>query len=326
VIPTISVVAAALVDDQGRVLLAQRAAQKHQGGRWEFPGGKVDPGETPEAALARELHEELGVKPLTTEPLIALHYAYPDRRIDLRVWTVTAWQDADVPGGPLRCAPRGREGQALVWVPRTELGLWALPDANRPVHQALVLPRRWHLTPPTLQAQQLGAWWSDRQAFWQRPETGVLLRLTAVSPTERRAMARQVCAWARDLPHPPRVLLHGDPEELSWVPEATGVHLPESVARRYTQRPVATSYTCSMSCHSPEALAWAEQLHCDFAFLSPVLPTTSHPDEPTLGWDTWRAWVAEANLPVYALGGVTPDLDASVRRWGGQGVAGISAF
>jgi 8-oxo-dGTP diphosphatase len=123
----VRVVAAVLRDAGGRVLIAQRGAGKHMAGWWEFPGGKIAPGETSEAALARELLEELGIALLRCHPLLQLRHDYADRVVELEVFMVDQY------GGE----PCGREAQALKWVAVGELHAHALLPADRPIIEAL---------------------------------------------------------------------------------------------------------------------------------------------------------------------------------------------
>jgi 8-oxo-dGTP diphosphatase len=119
----IHVVAGALFDAAGRVLIAQRPAGKHMAGGWEFPGGKLGPQETPLAGLARELREELGVEIHGARPLIAYEHCYPGRRVLLDLWLVTGFSGA----------PQSLDQQALRWVSLDELEHVGLLDADRPM-------------------------------------------------------------------------------------------------------------------------------------------------------------------------------------------------
>jgi 8-oxo-dGTP diphosphatase len=127
------VAAAALVDGAGRILLAQRPPGKALAGLWEFPGGKVEPGETPEVALARELAEELGVTvaPEAFTPFSFASFAYPEFDLLMPLWTATAWSGA----------PRGLEGQAIAWAGRGEIEAYAMPPADGPLVAELIA--RW---------------------------------------------------------------------------------------------------------------------------------------------------------------------------------------
>ena len=134
---SIHVMAAVITDARGRILLARRTEGRDLAGRWEFPGGKLEPGETPEDALVRELREELGIEARVGEHLISVPQQYPDKRLCLEVRQLTGWSGT----------PRGHEGQALVWVPADKLTRYDMPPADRPVVAALLQPDRYLVTP-----------------------------------------------------------------------------------------------------------------------------------------------------------------------------------
>ena len=123
----ILVVAAALCDRQGRILIAQRPASSHMAGRWEFPGGKVGATETEPQALSRELQEELGVRIREPQFCLRLTHAYPDRTVELSFWIVRQFTGE----------PQGLDGQQLRWVPAADLGQQDLLEADRPFIEAL---------------------------------------------------------------------------------------------------------------------------------------------------------------------------------------------
>src|SRR5262245_59225961 len=123
----VRVVAAVLYDASGRVLIAQRPAGKHMAGRWEFPGGKIDAGETERAALVRELAEELGIVVIAAERLLELSHDYADRRVELCTWRVTRYDGV----------PHGRDGQTLKWVHPLALGDEDLLEADGPIVAAV---------------------------------------------------------------------------------------------------------------------------------------------------------------------------------------------
>jgi 8-oxo-dGTP diphosphatase len=125
----ILVVAAALYDATGRVLIAQRPKGRHMAGRWEFPGGKVGAGESERAALERELSEELGVAVAAARPLMRLKHAYPDRDVELSLWIIERYAGT----------PAGLDGQALKWVRPADLSAEDILEADRPFIAALAL-------------------------------------------------------------------------------------------------------------------------------------------------------------------------------------------
>jgi 8-oxo-dGTP diphosphatase len=126
-VAAVLVVAAALCDPQGRILIAQRPATKHMAGRWEFPGGKVAAAETEPQALLRELSEELGVQVREPQFCLRLTHAYPDRSVELSFWIVRDYSGE----------PRGLDGQQLRWVPAADLKDQDILEADRPFIEAL---------------------------------------------------------------------------------------------------------------------------------------------------------------------------------------------
>ena len=124
----VTVVIGILIDGVGRVLVTRRAPDAHQGGLWEFPGGKVEADENLLEALARELREELGVLVETTKALMVLEHDYIDKRVRLDVYRVTRWSGE----------PRGLEDQPLAWQRPEQLQDWAFPAANRPILERLL--------------------------------------------------------------------------------------------------------------------------------------------------------------------------------------------
>jgi mutator protein MutT len=130
--PVIHVVAGAVIDVAGQVLIAQRPPGTHLAGGWEFPGGKLEPGETPAAGLARELREELGITIAAPRPLIRVRHAYPTREVLLDMWVVKQYHGE----------PRGLDGQALRWCAHEDLPTAQLLPADEPIVAALRLPER----------------------------------------------------------------------------------------------------------------------------------------------------------------------------------------
>ncbi len=310
--PAIQVAAGVLQDATGQVLLTRRAPEAHQGGLWEFPGGKREPGETLEQALARELDEELGIQVLATEPVISVAHDYGDRRVRLVVRRVIRW----------RGVPHGREGQPLRWAAPDDLPALPMPAADRPIVAALRLPDRMAITGGDAQ---------DRRGFLGGLE-GLLadgvgwvqLRTPGLAAAVWDGLARAALDLCRArgahlLLNPPAGV------SLAGLPAADGLHLNGRRLAALAERPPGWAWV-GASCHGPADLARAAALGLDYAFLSPVLPTPSHPGTRPLGWDGFAAWVDDAALPVYALGGVTPGDIPRARALGGQGVAGIRGF
>lgn len=123
----VRVVAAALYDEHGRVLIAERPPGKHMSGRWEFPGGKIEPGESEPQALARELREELGIEVVAAHPELTLRHDYPEKRVQVSMWIVDRYTGE----------PRGLDGQQLKWVAPAALTDEDVLEADKPFIEAL---------------------------------------------------------------------------------------------------------------------------------------------------------------------------------------------
>lgn len=308
------VVAAILKDAAGRVLLAQRPPGKHLAGQWEFAGGKLEPGEGRLQGLVREIEEELGVTVQAAHPWIWLPWRYGDRSLQLDVWMVDSWQGL----------PRGREGQAIAWRDPASMDPGLMAGADRMVLRRLQLPPRYLITSAEAAPQdrprierQLREWLAGGQSLIQ-------LRLPLWSVAQIRALAAELLPVARSVGA--SLLLNADVEGARMLGAGTGVQLRSSQLAQWSQRPLPWGQRVGASCHDVDELAAAVALDVDFATLSPVRATASHPGVPGMGWERFAEQVAAAAVPVYALGGVGPDDGARAAEAGAQGVAGIRAF
>lgn len=306
----VQVVAGVITDARDRILLARRTAGRDLAGLWEFPGGKVDPGETPEQALIRELREELGIDACIGEPVIAVPQQYPHKRLRLDVRRIASWSGAI----------KGLEGQALVWVPPHKLTSYAMPDADRPVVAALREPEHYLITPEP--DGDDSAWLSLLSTAIDAGVRRVQLRArnTAAEQPERwlRLVTAAVAhARARDV----QVLINGDIALASSL--GVGVHLRASQLQVLHARPLQMLTPVFASCHTADDLRAAQTIGCDAVVLGPVLCTASHPDEPGIGWEAFSRMREQVALPIYAIGGMTRDDVRHARDHGAQGVASI---
>ncbi len=302
--PLVDVVCAIVQKPNGEFLLAQRPAGKVYAGYWEFPGGKVDRGETLVDATARELNEELGIEVQTSYPWLTRNFSYPHANVRLHFRRVVHWRNE----------PRGRENQAFAWQSISNINVAPLLPANGPILAALALPTIYGIT----HAEDIGE--TAMLDNVRRALTGGL-RLIQVReknwPRERLiSFARQVIALARSFEA--KVLLNGD-WELAREAGADGVHLSSSALMNSTARPACD--LCGASCHNELELAKAAELNLDFVLLGPVLPTPSHPDSEILGWQKFNDLVTNYWLPIYAIGGLTVGHQESAWQNGAHGIA-----
>ncbi|MBP6750919.1 MAG: Nudix family hydrolase, partial [Xanthomonadaceae bacterium] len=296
-----------------RILLARRTEGRDLAGLWEFPGGKVDPGETPEQALVRELREELGIDAEVGEPVIVVPQRYPHKRLRLDVRRIARW----------RGSVKGLDGQALAWVPPHKLSSYAMPDADRPVVAALRDPDRYLVTPEP--GDDDAAWLSSLRAAFDRGIRRAQLRAPSLqsNPSETARWRRSVeCAIAACRAFDDAdITINGDLELANAL--GVGVHLRASQLMALTSRPLPASRTVIASCHSLEELRHAQTIGCDAAVLGPVFETASHPGQPGIGWSAFETMRERVALPIYAIGGMGEVHIPQARAHGAQGVAGI---
>jgi len=297
------VVAAVLTRPNGEVMLASRPADKVYAGYWEFPGGKVEPGEALEHALHRELKEELGIDVMRATRWITRLFTYPHATVRLNFFRVWDW----------RGEPHPHEGQTFAWELPGAHTVQPLLPANFPILKALELPPVYGIS----YAKSLG-----RDVFLQRLDAAlekglklIQVRDKDLPEAERLELAREIILRAR--PRGAKVLVN---DSLAMVSKAgaDGVHLDSGALMQLESRPDCE--WVGASCHNTDEIERAGSV-ADFAMLSPVLPTASHPGEPTLGWEVFSQLTAQSPIPVYALGGVNwADVDVA-RSHGAHGIA-----
>lgn len=308
--PQLHIAVGVVVNDSGEVLIARRPSDLHQGGLWEFPGGKVEAGENVREALARELFEELNLEVQRARPLIRIHHVYPEYPVLLDVWRVDRW-----------CGEVfGREGQPVEWLATGRLGEREFPAANQAIINAVRLPTHYLISP------DVG---NDYHDFLEYTEA-CLRAGTRLMQLRCRRLAqdafRQLAQATRELchQHGAALLLNATPGEVVAT-GADGLHLPSARLMQLNQRPLDGRYLLGASCHNRMEVEQAGRLGLDFIVLSPVAPTRSHPAATPLGWDGLR-WLTEcATIPAYALGGMQPQHLPQVWDGGAQGVAMLSA-
>jgi len=300
----VRVAAAVVLGPDGRVLLAQRPPGKAYAGYWEFPGGKLESGESPRHALERELAEELGLAVRRAAPWLVQRYRYPHAHVELHFFRVFEW-DGD---------PIGHDGQAFAWQSPGRFDVAPLLPANTLVLRALLLPSVYGIT----MAGDLG-----EAEFLARATVAldgglrlIQLREKDWPPARQHALADALIALAR--PRGTQVLLNGETQTArAWG--CDGVHWTSDRLGAATARP--EGMLCAASCHTRAEIAKAGRLGLDFAVLGPVLPTPSHPGAATLGWGRFASIAAEAPLPIFALGGLAHgDLDVAIAH-GAHGIA-----
>ncbi len=295
-------------DTDGRILISLRDDSAHQGGLWEFPGGKVEPGETVEQALKRELNEELGITVQQSNPLIKINHQYPDIKVLLDVWTVTQFAGT----------PWSVEGQKIAWVKPEQLTDYSFPEANYPIISAARLPAEYAI----LNAEDESELINDLNRILNNNIKLIQARIKGLSEAavyNFYQLAAPLCKANRAT-----LLFNSAVQGVDKI-AADGIHLTAKDLLSTTKRPNGYAWV-SASCHNLHELLHAEKLGLDFVVLAPVLATATHPDSIPLGWDNFKLLANLVNLPVFALGGMQREDRECAQLCGAQGIAGIRTF
>ena len=304
------------ISKEKQILIAKRLDHVHQGGLWEFPGGKVEPGESIIDALDRELFEELDIriKPVASsniriealKPLIQIKHNYPDKSVFLDVWRIQSFSGD----------PKGKEGQEVRWVNIEALQGYAFPEANKPILRACLLPSRYFITPSY--ASILEAEYGVKHALARKAEL-IYFRQPQLNIDDYSLWLGQLIAKVPELESK---LVHQFVKTLD-ANSGAGVHLSFSRSKEYNERPIRMDKWFAVSCHDESELSAASKLGADFITLSPVLKTNTHPGQAEMGWLEFKRIVLAATTPVYGLGGLTEEDERQLSESGAQGLAGI---
>jgi len=307
----IHVVAAVIENPNNEILIAKRPDHVHQGGLWEFPGGKVEDSESTLHALTREIHEELDITISNPRPLIQIHHNYPDKSIFLDVFHVSDYTGTAI----------GKEGQVIQWVPKNQLAEFNFPAANQSIITAAQLPDQYLITPePDL--TQLDQFLEKLEAKMMDGIRLIQLRAKNLENDKLFQLYQDVKKNAEK--HNATVILNA-PLSLAQKFDAQAIHLPSS-ALLSCESLTKQSMLVSASCHNEKEIQKANHLGVDFIVLSPVKKTLSHPHSKPLGWREFSRLCGLAKMPVYALGGIQINEILMAQRNGGQGIAAIRAL
>ena len=302
--------------DNGLVLLGQRPVGKPWAGYWEFPGGKIEDGETPAHALVRELQEELGITPTLYYPWITRSYDYeakynvegaldsPAKTVKLHFFIVVEWE-----GEPL-----GLEQQTLSWQNPEKNTVGPMLPANAPILTGLGLAPVYAIT----NLEELG-----EELFFERLRAALERGLMMIQVREKQLDEEALKLFAERVievagPYEAKVFINSD-FSLAQVLGASGVHFTSRQLMMLPSKP--HGLLCGASCHNEAELAHAASLGLDYVMLSPVQPTLSHEGSPVLGWEKFSDLIRGYPLPVFALGGMQSNDLPIARAKGAHGIA-----
>lgn len=301
----LEVAAAVIQRPDGSFLLAERPEGKVYAGYWEFPGGKVELGESAQQALKRELIEELGIEIDNAYPWLTQVFTYPHATVRLRFFRITHWKNE----------PSGCEGQRLAWQHPYEIPLSPMLPANTPIFQALALPTTYAIT----NAYEMG-----QASFLEALHKALKKNIKLVQIREKQFNQSQLIGFAKAVvrlchEYHAKVLLNTDDFSLVSEVGADGIHLSAQQLSRLNERPAFP--IIGASCHNREELERAMNLKLDLAVVGSILPTPSHSDVKPLGWPLFEETIRDTHIPVYGIGGLTPMSMENAWQMGGHGIA-----
>jgi len=310
--PILHAVAGVIRNTNNEVLLARRHIHSHQGGLWEFPGGKVEEDETAQQALNRELYEELGILAEQMRPLIKIRHQYHDKEVLLDVWLIEKWSGWAF----------GKEGQLIMWTDEQELQYQPVPIANYNIIKAVQLPDKYLITPSPRST-------CDKKFLYQfercldHDMQLIQLRAPELSEQAYSLVAEKLLKLCQ--PYGAKLLVNGD-VELAMKLGADGVQLNSKRLMQQKERPLSEDFLIGASCHTLQEIEQANHIDADFLLLSPVKTTATHPDTEPLGWSKFEQLIQYTNHPVFALGGMGKKDVETAWSYGGQGIAAINGL
>ena len=289
-------VAIAILLHQNNVLVGWREAKQHQGNKHEFPGGKVEEGETPLAACRREIYEEVGIGLHEWHAFDVIVHEYEDVIVKLHLF------HAVVPTALLN-----EIQQPWSWYSREELLNLNFPKANLAIIQRLYWPHQIKISAQLDEVAQLK---QDQLLYWR--VEGTQQQLTELAK--------------RSVKHLSRLIVNVDIfEQLNPIQQQaiSAIHLkqPQLMALKPGDLQIGKRYIAA--CHDLASMQQAQNIGCDAILLSPVLPTATHPEAVALGWEQFKCWVSQVDIPVFALGGMQAGDLAIAKEQSGYGIAGM---
>ncbi|MCF6225438.1 MAG: Nudix family hydrolase [Xanthomonadales bacterium] len=314
---SIRVVAGIIRAEENKTLLCQRLPGTHLEGLWEFPGGKIEAGESPAQALSRELKEELGIDIITSIPVMTVHHQYPDKTVELLIREVYGWEGEVSP-----C-----DGQSLDWICVDKLPDIAMPEADKPVLKLLKLDALYRLSPVYKTTNEYLEF--TRKAL--KTHSKFIQLCVGILPKNQLL---QLLEGINKLKHREDAIISlsccADEINLDMANQLDGLHLSAAQLDSLKKKPKGLKGYLFATCHNTKDISQAEKIGVDMLCLSPLYSSDSklglESAEEPLGEELFAKLAAKTNIPVYAMGGAAPKDQTKIRQLGASGIAGVNVF
>jgi 8-oxo-dGTP diphosphatase len=297
-----------IFNESFQLLMAERPQSKTWSGWWEFPGGKIEKGETPLEALKRELKEEIGISVIDAEKWIVRKYAYEGYEVTLHFYKVTQWS------GNIEA----KEEQNISWVLPDNNKVSPVLPANDLIFKAISLPDTYAIT----NAYEYSGNFLNKVEQKLNNGLGLIqVREKAIAKNTFIELTKEIIQMARNFNA--KIMINSD-INLAYKLNADGVHLNSLLLHKLSEIP--KDLLVSASCHSGRDIEKAMTMDVSFVVLSPVQKTQSHPNTTPIGWDDFSKITQNYSIPIYALGGMKQDDIENAFNAGAIGIASQRAI